>query len=122
MDYVEVMGRARAILGGMIHSRDAAGIAAMRSVISALENACAVPEESGESDASEFIAGARSFREAEALRRSLSDEEIDQILADEVSMRLEQADALTKAKRDLESSMARYQATVVTRLREGDLP
>ena len=40
---------------------------------------------------------------------------------DEIAMRTEQAEFLSAAHHDLESSMARYQATLITRLKAGDL-
>jgi len=51
----------------------------------------------------------------------LSNEEVDRILDDEIAMRTEQAEFLSTAHHDLESSMARYQATLITRLKAGDL-
>jgi len=108
------MALARAGLAGMIRRKDPAGISGLRSIISALENACAVPisAQPGES---------AIFGSTEATRRTLSNEEVDRILDDEIAMRTEQAEFLSTAHHDLESSMARYQATLITRLKAGDL-
>jgi len=94
----------------------------LRSVISALENAGSVPVASaGLPPGGEHVAGAVRFGEAESEARVLTGEEVDQILADEIAMRLQQADVLDQAHRDLEAAMARYQATLITRLVDGDL-
>ena len=111
----EVMSLARAGLTGMIRRKDPAGIAGLRSIMAALENACAVPVPA-QPEAEPVRVG-----EAEAERRTLSDEEVDRILDEEIAMRTEQADVLATAHHDLESSMARYQATLITRLKAGDL-
>ena len=113
----ETMARAKACLSSMIRKRDAAGMAAMRSVMASLENACSVdvPDRtlSGE------IAGAVPIGQSEVPRRSLTDEEVDQILDTEISMRTEQAESFTRVHRDLEAAMSIYQATLIRRLREG---
>ena len=113
-DYDEVMARAKAALTGLIRRRDAAGIAALRSVISELDNACAVPvDESPTADTVEVGL-------SEAPRRGLSAADVERILDCEMAMRQEQAQALSAAGRDLEASIAGYQATLVRRLRDGD--
>ena len=112
--YDEVMALTRAGLTGMIRRKDPAGISGLRSIISALENACAVPV----ADSSGEYARVGS---TEVEGRTLSDEEVDRILDDEIAMRTEQAEFLSAAHHDLESSMARYQATLITRLKAGDL-
>jgi len=108
--YGEVMALARAGLTGMIRRKDPAGIAGLRSIMAALENACTVP-----------VSFQVRTGDSEAPRRTLSDEEVDRILDDEIAMRTEQADVLSTAHHDLESSMARYQATLIIRLKAGDL-
>ncbi|MCL2784798.1 MAG: hypothetical protein FWD55_05060 [Propionibacteriaceae bacterium] len=85
--YDEVLAAARATLAGMIRRKNPAGIAGMRSVISALEKA--------------------------------GEDEVDEVLDAEIAMRTHEAQTLTEANRDLEASMASYQATLITRLREG---
>ena len=113
--YDEVMSLARAGLTGMIRRKDPAGISGLRSIITALENACAVPI--ADATGGEYA----RVGEAEAERRTVSDEEVNRILDAEIAMRTEQADVLSTAHHDLESSMARYQATLITRLKAGDL-
>jgi len=112
--YGEVMALAKAGLTGMIRRKDPAGIAGLRSIIAALENAYAVPV----TDSAGEYARAGS---TEVERRTVSDEEVDRILDEEIAMRTEQADVLSATHHDLESSMARYQATLITRLKSGDL-
>jgi predicted fused transcriptional regulator/phosphomethylpyrimidine kinase len=114
----EVIAVARAALAGVIRKRDPAGIAALRSVISALENACVVPSLGPEFGTSTHLAGTVEFGTSEAPRRTLSAEEVDRILAEEITTRQEQAQVFEKNHRDLEAAMARYQARVVARLLE----
>ena len=118
----EIMVQARAGLVGMIRRKNPAGIAGLRSVIAALENSCAVPAvPENLAVTSDSIAGAVQFGESEAQRRTLTDEEVDQILDEEIDMRHQQAESLDRVHRDLEASIARYQATLITRLKDGDL-
>ena len=114
----ETMARAKACLSSMIRKRDAVGMAAMRSVMASLENACSV-EVPDRTLLSGEIAGAVPIGQSEVPRRSLSDEEVDQILDTEISMRTEQAESFTHVHRDLEAAMSIYQATLIRRLREG---
>ncbi len=124
-----VMADAKAGLSGMIRRRDPAGIAGLRSIIAALENACALPiadpvaeaEEGVDERSEEHIAGAVGFGRAEAARRDLTADEVDQILNQEIAERQDQAEFFDKAGRDLESAMATYQAKLITRLRDGEL-
>ena len=83
--------------------------------MAALDNACALPTPA--KPEVEYV----RVGEAETPRRTLSDEEVDRILDEEIAMRIEQANVLSAAHHDLESSMARYQATLITRLKSGDL-
>ena len=99
----------------MIRRKDPAGIAGLRSIMAALENAGAVPIANAAVDEYARVG------ETETERRTLPDEEVDRILDEEIAMRTEQADVLAAAHHDLESSMARYQATLIARLRAGDL-
>jgi len=118
----EVMAQARAGLSAMIRRKDAAGMAAFRSVMAALDNACAVPPpEPPAGTAAEGIALAVPFGTAEVPRRQVSPDEVDHILSAEITMRTEQATALDQAQRDLDAALARYQAALLTRLRDGQV-
>ncbi len=118
-----VLAEAQAGLKSMIRKRDPAGIAGLRSVIAALENACAVAVDDPASlvVADQHIAGAGRFGQVEASRRQLSAAEVDQILADEIAQRREQAETFDQTGRDLEAAMATYQAKLIERLRDGRL-
>ena len=89
--FEETMARAKACLSSMIRKRNPAGMAAMRSVISSLENACAVEIPVPMDEAAAHVLSPHS----ETARRLLSDNEVNQILANELAMRTEQFDTFT---------------------------
>ncbi|MDR0416444.1 MAG: hypothetical protein LBH76_03855 [Propionibacteriaceae bacterium] len=108
----------RAQLTSAVRAKDAPAIAAWRSLLSRLDNACAVPAPPAAEPtaASEHIAGAvAGVGAAEAPRRDLSAAEIEAIVAAEAASRSEAADWLDQAGRDRESTAARYQAKLLTR-------
>lgn len=100
----------RTHLMAAIRGRDSVGVAALRSALSALDNATAVPVEQPVDAMA--IAGAG---ETEAPRRELSGEETDQIMADEIADRRAQAEVFDAVHRDTEAAAARYQADLLQR-------
>ncbi|MDR1077710.1 MAG: hypothetical protein LBL55_03425 [Propionibacteriaceae bacterium] len=119
--YDAVTTALRVELKRAIRSRDAAAIAALRSLLSTLDNAGAQPvaSQSASSTGSEHFAGALAgLGAAEVERRPLDAAEVAQLIDQEVAGRLEQAEHLERAGRDRESAWARYQAKLLSRFRE----
>lgn len=137
--YDEVMAAARAELTGLIRQKDPAGIAAIRSVMAELENACAVPlddaaqaglggssasgqhttndREGSALDApSQHIAGAQPYGHTEVARRVLSDAEVDRIVRSEIAARRDEVATFERLGRDREAAMAGYQAALIERI------
>ncbi|MDR1513602.1 MAG: GatB/YqeY domain-containing protein [Propionibacteriaceae bacterium] len=104
-----------------LRARDAAAIAALRSLMSALDNACAQPADAARGDGapsatSVHVAGAVvGVGTSDVPRRELDDEVVDAILAREIGQRRDQAAAFDRAGRDREAAMAQYQAKLLSR-------
>ncbi|MDR1386683.1 MAG: hypothetical protein LBJ44_03645 [Propionibacteriaceae bacterium] len=119
ISYESVTVTARAELKRALRSRDAAAIAALRSLLAVLDNAGAQPPSRSDAAAtvSEHFAGAvAGLGATEAERRRLDPAEVAQLVEREVADRLEQAEQLERAGRDRESAWARYQAKLLSRL------
>ncbi|MDR1212834.1 MAG: hypothetical protein LBK54_01840 [Propionibacteriaceae bacterium] len=118
--YETVTVALRSELKRAIRSRDAAAIAALRSLLSTLDNAGAQPVSAAPPAAgSQHFAGAvAGLGAAEVARRRLGAAEVAQLIDQEVAGRLEQAEHLERAGRDRESAWARYQAKLLSRFRE----
>jgi uncharacterized protein YqeY len=111
---------ARAQLGRAVKGRDAAAIAALRSLLAALDNAGAQPAGVTTAAAtSARIAGAtEGLGSAEVERRPLDDATVDALLAAEIAAREDQARVFDDAGRDREATMATYQAKLLRRLQD----
>ena len=116
MLYDDIVPRLKAALLSAMKVKDAPAVSALRSALSALDNAAAVPVSTSEKAVvtSEYIAGAaQGLGAAEAIRRTLSDEEIAAILADEVAAHQEEARHFASLGRDEEADAATRQAQVI---------
>lgn len=109
--YDMVRAALRAQLAVAIRGRDSVGVAALRSALSALDNATAVPV--GQPTATMAIAGLGA---TEVPRRELTGEETDRIMAGEIADRRAQAEAFDAAHREAEGAVARYQADLLQRV------
>jgi uncharacterized protein YqeY len=111
----------RAELKRALRARDAAAIAALRSLLSALDNACAQPDDAvratgAPSATSAHVAGAVvGVGTSDVPRRELDDDVVDGILTREIAQRRDQAASFDQAGRDREAAMAQYQAKLLSR-------
>ncbi|MDR0991104.1 MAG: hypothetical protein LBL92_07080 [Propionibacteriaceae bacterium] len=108
--------RLRAELTRAAKARKVADIAALRSLLSALDNAGAQPAEEPATVTEGPIAYAVEFGQAEVARRVVSVAEAGQIVAAEIAQRRQQSQLLDQAGRDVEAAVARSQAKLLARI------
>jgi uncharacterized protein YqeY len=123
----QLTARLRVELRRALKARDAAGIAAVRSLLSALDNAAAqpaapttaaqpaVPTAATSADIAGAVPGLGA---ADVPRRELTPTEVGDIMAAEIAIRQGEAAALDAADRDLEAALARYQAKLLSRFQD----
>lgn len=119
MPTTPVQARLRAALTEALSSRDAAAVAAIRSALSAIANAEAIPPPAirPRPGSSEHVAGAvAGLGAAEAARRQLSEADISAILSAEISDRRTAADDYDRLGRGDQSARLRREASVLTGL------
>jgi uncharacterized protein YqeY len=116
----EVLTRLRSALGEALRARDSVAVAALRSALSAVGNAEAVPPGSPvaagcNGPGGEYFAGAvAGLGATEAGRRTLNAAEIGQIVRAEISERLRAAGEYERAGHADRASRLRSEARVLT--------
>jgi uncharacterized protein len=118
MTTTPLQARLRAALTEALRSRDPVAVAAMRSALSAIANAEAVPSANGSSVVgSEHVAGAvAGLGAAEATRRELTEPDVTAIVAAEISDRRTAAGEYERVGRADQSVRLRREADILTEL------
>jgi uncharacterized protein len=119
MPATAIQARLRAALTEALSSRDAVAVGAIRSALSAIANAEAIPPPAirPRPGSSEHVAGAvAGLGAAEAARRQLSEADISAILSAEISDRRTAADDYDRLGRGDQSARLRREASVLTGL------
>jgi uncharacterized protein len=109
--------RLQAALKDALKARDKPAVAALRSAMAAIDNAQAVPTEQPPATeaSSEHLAGtAVGLRAAEAERKTLSAEELDEIVRTEITDRREAADHYRRAGQDEMADQLEREAGVLS--------
>lgn len=109
--------RLRADLTTALKARDRVAVTALRSALSAIENAEAIPVDDSAPSISgtEHVAGAVGLGAAEAARRELTDADVLAVLLDEVAQRVTAADEYARLDRTDAADRLRAEAAVLDR-------
>jgi uncharacterized protein YqeY len=121
MPTTSIQTRLRTALTQALSSRDAVAAAAIRSTLSAIANAEAVPPaETRSMPASEHVAGTvAGLGAAEAARRQLTEADIADIVAAEISDRRSAAADYDRLGRADQSARLRHEAAILAELLTG---